>query len=432
MRFYLKGWPWIWIALATGALLAEYGFDHLGGTVIFGVSLGAIFSMVGLYLNSHLLRGRWKIPALGALVGLCYGVFSFWGKSPVSVVGPALFLIMGLFLGCVLQSLIYFLPGQRPQQSPTAPTADPWRSLGLTRVTGKGAQVLAVQGTSRPVAELKHGGDTDQYLEFSPDDRVLASWVPGKVEIFSTSDGSSLGVLKERALLGFSRDGQQVLAVYQSKIERYSLSDLGRFEVESVEQTKPDWRSLGKDWVFSLQTGFGLSVTSPKDTIAFPYRHRVCVSRGLLAVPGAHCVRLENLKGEELWSSPDVGRDVTSTGFTNDGRRLAFGTMGGSLFFVDTETNEVRQQCLADGEIRCLAVSKDGLVAVGCADLSSKVWIFDGADGQPKHVVDSYSDTWGVAFSHDGQTLASGHESGVIKLWSRSSLPVARWLEVRA
>lgn len=75
--------------------------------------------------------------------------------------------------------------------------------------------------------------------------------------------------------------------------------------------------------------------------------------------------------------------------------------------------------------------SRKSLVAVGCADASSKVWLYDVSDGEPKHLIDSYSDTWAVAFSSDGEMLATGHENGTVKLWSTAELPSLRWLAVQ-
>lgn len=432
MRFFIKGWPWIWLALATGAYLVEDGFDHLLGTAILGLSVGSVFSLVGLYLNTHLVRGRWRIPALGGVAGFVWVGYLHWNQPQIRLWGLAFALVLCILAGCLLQSVVYLFPGQKPlkPQAPTVAAEERWKSLGLTRITSDGAQVLAMQGAARPLRDFSHGGDTDQYLEFAPGDKVLASWIPGQLELFSTADGSSLGMLKDRGLVGFSHDGAQLLAVFGKNVERYTLPDLSRCTVESLDQTRPDWRSLGKGWVFSSQSGFTLSAEAPQSTISFPYHHRVCVAKGLLAIPGAHCVLLENLKGERLWESPDVGRDVTTTGFSPDGRRMAFGTMGASVFIVDIEALEMRQQCLADGEIRCLAVSKDGLVAVGCADVSSKIWVFRLSDGQPMHVMDCYSDTWAVAFSGDGKLVASGHENGRIQLWAREGLPLAQWVKV--
>lgn len=297
--------------------------------------------------------------------------------------------------------------------------------LGLMRVTSKGSQQLIVSGKAEPLFELSHGGDTDQYLEFCPHGRFLASWIPGRIDVFDLESRSSLGHLEanDRGLLGFSPEGDALLTVRDGGVERHALPSLGPAQREQAGQG-PGWR-LNERITVSTLTGFALSTGSPTGAVAFPYHCRVCPATGATAQPGPHCATL--LTGESRWKSPDVGRDVTSVGFSADGGRMVFGTMGGSVYIVDTKGPEVVHQCLADGEIRCLAVSTAGLVAVGCADLSSKTWLFDLRTGQPAHLVDSYGDTWAVAFSADGKTLATGHENGKIRLWKVADLPSPRW-----
>lgn len=192
---------------------------------------------------------------------------------------------------------------------------------------------------------------------------------------------------------------------------------------EASANEGPGWRQQGNT-VTSTVTGFSIDCTSPQGTLAFPYHQRVCPATEASAWPGIRCVTLSGEKGE--WSSPDVGRDVTSVGFSSDGSRLAFGTMGGSLFVVDTNAQKVLHRGLADGEIRCLAVSTNGMVAVGCADLSSKAWLFELENGHPVHLVDSSADIWAIAFSPNGELLATGHETGKIRVWRVEELPRAQ------
>lgn len=437
MRLFVRSWPLPWLLLAIGALLLGGGMSAWLSALIGGILVGAIFSMVGLYLNYHLLRGHPTVPLLGLLGGLLWGAKVRLEHPNTAWLGVAFCMVIGLLAGCLVQSVISRLRGGQKRAGEENPegalAAAGWRSLGLHQITSAGARILAMRGEARPTRELEHGGDTDQYLEFSPDSSTLACWIPGQVELFSVESGASLGRLENRAFCGFAAEGRELLALRENVVERYALPSLDLLASEPLESGATDWTLWAGNLVICNRTGFCVTADSPEETIAFPYRMRVLMSKRMLALPMMFQLLLKSLDGPILWESDDVRSEVTGVGFSVDGRRLAFSTMGGSVILADVASSgKVTHQCLADGEIRCLAVSSDGLVAAGCADRSSKAWLFRMKDGEPIHVLEGGGDVWGVAFSSDKRWVATGHQNGKVQLWARPGLPRVQWIDAGA
>ncbi len=120
-------------------------------------------------------------------------------------------------------------------------------------------------------------------------------------------------------------------------------------------------------------------------------------------------------------------RTVLSVAISPDGKKLASGS--GALFslFIDKD-NTVRIWNIATGEVihtltghsgrvRSVAFSPDGeLLASGSEDSTIKLW--DVRTGEQLYTLEGHSnDVNCVAFSPDGQTLASGSADSTIKLW---------------
>ena len=105
---------------------------------------------------------------------------------------------------------------------------------------------------------------------------------------------------------------------------------------------------------------------------------------------------------DTLWSIEESG---VLRQWSRDGRLLT------RSFLTDLETIWVFNH-----DVSQLASASDDLV------------IWDVASGRAKHRVPSDSWVMALAFSHDGKTLVSGHEDGMIRIWdSRNSRLMAEW-----
>lgn len=438
MKHLSKGNAWLafWLVAPILAIVADHGIPEEDMVSVF-ISLLVLTPvlfvsvMMGYYFLSHVRKGRYLVAAGVTTVGFLKSVVDMKESLTPEWTFAIFMLLFWMMVGSLLQSIVSKVlgPKMRPNQAPgKASDQASWVSLGLTRVGPQGAEGLAIQGRARPTLEFEHGGFTDQYIEFAPSSTYLATWTPERLEVFLVSDGSSLGSFPERAFVGFSPSEQALFLLHGASVERYELPSLALSgSPVSVEGTHEEWACLKKTTLYSRRSGF---VVTDERTVEFPYRARVHAEKALLAYSVSGSVMVETLNGDPVWQSPDAGRDVTSVGFSPDGSQLCYATMGGSLLVADLEKKEILQRCLADGEIRCLAVSSEGLVAVGCADASSKIWVYNISHGELVTVIEPGGDVWSLAFSDDGKRLASGHESGKVRLWSRSDLPKTAWVRL--
>ena len=143
--------------------------------------------------------------------------------------------------------------------------------------------------------------------------------------------------------------------------------------------------------------------------------------------------------GEELALLVGHVDRVTSLGFPADGRFLASGSLDGTVRLWDIETG--KQMALFAGHwrgIEALAVSPDEKTVVSGGGLEGRLIFWDTETGEQIKRHTRYTDNLihtfkifldrsrtlkyhnaieSLAFSLDGQTFASGHSDGIIRLW---------------
>jgi WD40 repeat protein len=110
--------------------------------------------------------------------------------------------------------------------------------------------------------------------------------------------------------------------------------------------------------------------------------------------------------------------DVISVAFSHDGRRLLTGGWDHSVKVWDAHTGQL-QDNLADptGGVRSVVFhpTEDGVLAWGSTDSTVKVWNRASTTVRTLHGHTSWVES--VAFSPDGEWIASGSLDGTIKLW---------------
>jgi len=132
-----------------------------------------------------------------------------------------------------------------------------------------------------------------------------------------------------------------------------------------------------------------------------------------------------------LWEMPEAREravlrghsgTVTSVTFSPDGKRLVSGSREGRLLLWDAITGAERRVLMTEGSapIRVAAFSPDGRT-IGIAEPSSEamaVVLFDAETGELRtHLFGHALGINSLAFSPDGQILATGGVDGAMKLW---------------
>lgn len=271
---------------------------------------------------------------------------------------------------------------------------------------------LLVPALAKPsvLRSFKNHGDTSQYLVYSPNGKYLASWTSSEIQLWDPGTGKKTGQLKtnddKRSFLAFARDSKRIFTVFNGKLEGWGVPSLKKAPATNDGSLIQD----RKTWVSAL-TGFGYT------NVGFPYHSVYSHAGHFVASSGAQRIDVRAFPDVKkiLWSGPETGRDVTTVTVTPDGKRMAYGTMGASLFLTDVATKKY-QRLVADGEIRSIACTSK-LVAVGCADLSSHIYVVTWAGDLVAQLDPPGGDTWALAFSPDGKFLASGHELDNVNIW---------------
>ena len=146
-----------------------------------------------------------------------------------------------------------------------------------------------------------------------------------------------------------------------------------------------------------------------------------------LAVLAGSKASLWNLTRREMIRPLKTGADVCYLAFSPDGKTIALGCWGpadrnpdlGTVSLLDTDTGEER--LVLKGLAKCLAFSPDGQVlATGRSDCTVRLW--DTRTGNPIAPPAGHTDAiTQVAASRDGKTIVSTGEDGTACVWDAAT-----------
>jgi WD40 repeat protein len=270
-------------------------------------------------------------------------------------------------------------------------------------------------------------------IAFGPDGVRLATLAEpkGKVVLWDAT-GKSVATIdtqqkKEWPRLVFSPDGQQIatggldglVELWSSSGERMRTIELkqGKFPTEVAFGVNGlRFATIADDSKVSVWDGEG-NVAATLDT------DQKDVYRVVFSPDGQRLATIARGGGVELWdtkSNPiniptSLQDNVYQLAFSPDSQRLAAGAHDGTVQLLDLKSGAITTIYSEQGIIDDLKFSPDGHWLATCSQLTDKIKIWD-ADGELIATIDTHKPVYRLAFSSDGQFLATGGV-GVVKIW---------------
>ena len=256
-------------------------------------------------------------------------------------------------------------------------------------------------------------------IDFSPNgDRIATADRDGIIRVWDLSDRSTVKKLREITTeqdqiwdVSFSQnDGQKLASAGEDGTVRlWDLRDLNSQELEAKELTELAGHK------------------APVRSASFLSNDRQILSAG-----DDGSIRLWNLQGNESEEVVVPTKTVTDEGeveIEQDGQR-AFGNKNGIVEWQKSSNqSRFRMKSNHVNAVTSLAFSPDGeQLASGGRDRTIRLW---NDNGEQEYLLQTSAPVSSVVYSLDGKLLASAGEDGMVQLWNlknlQDALPFAAW-----
>lgn len=322
-----------------------------------------------------------------------------------------------------------------------------------------------------PTGQLKASLPGGQYvgdMTFSPDGRLLATWSFEKtIRLWETQSGRLKAALVVKkgmvSSVAFSPDARTVATASlnehsirlwdaetgqpQAILNRENECDYGGYVSIGDVVFSPDGRTLIASGDYNICLWDTASWQMVKASLPDPhlktqqtkiikhgkwedqqrtFSHNDTIYRMILSPDGRTLATGSRDFTAKLWDAATwqfkqrmqhSGRVITLA-FSRDGRTLATGSDDTTAKLWDVETGKLKAILEHRGTVWSIDFSPDGKLLATSADNDHAVKLWDAQSGK---MLDSMSEArYPVAFSPDGQTLATGGKKGTVLLWDVS------------
>ena len=138
--------------------------------------------------------------------------------------------------------------------------------------------------------------------------------------------------------------------------------------------------------------------------------------RKTVASSSKESVRLWNTQGEEQLRSVITHTAILGAVFSPDGKTLASGNEDNTVRLWDAKSGKPLTTLIGHkGEVSHVAFSPDGKTLASMGDDTVRLW--DAKTGENLRAL-SESKYYSMAFSSDGETLATEHQGATVRLWN--------------